>query len=222
MRKILLVCGLNLLITAVGFAQEMPKFEIFAGGSYLRFHSDGADISTLTGHTGDYYARNINFNLYGWNTSVTENMNNWFGGEMDFSGLYGKPTSPALSSFVTSASPGVSANISTNMYTFMFGPRIRFPRLGRVVPFAHVLAGGVRFDGTYGANQLTSSNGGVSSTFSDSQTAFALSPGVGIDVNVANNLAVRLFQLDYLMTRLYGRRQDNARVSVGILFHIGH
>jgi hypothetical protein len=99
----------------------MPKFEIFAGGSYMRFHSDGADISTLTGHAGDYYARNINFDLYGWNTSVTENMNNWFGGEMDFSGLYGKPTSPALSSLLTSASPGLRANISTNMYTFMFG-----------------------------------------------------------------------------------------------------
>ena len=216
------VCGLSLLLASVGFAQEMPKFEVFAGGSYLRFHSDGADISTLTGRQGDYYARNVNLNLYGWNTSVTENMNNWFGGEMDFSGLYGNPTSPALSSLLASASTGLSANISTNMYTFMFGPRIRFRRIGRVVPFAHVLAGAARFDATFGANQLTSSNGGISSTFSDSQTAFALSPGAGFDLTVANNLAVRLFQLDYLMTRLYGRRQDNARVSVGILFHIGH
>jgi hypothetical protein len=32
---------------------------------------------------------------------------------------------------------------------------------------------------------------------------------------------IRPFQLDYLMTHVYGERQDNARVSAGLNFTFG-
>jgi opacity protein-like surface antigen len=214
MCKFLVFCGLNLCLTGIGFTQEVPKVEVFAGGSYLHVHSNGADISSLTGISGDNYARNVNFNLYGWHASVTENLNSWFGGELDFSGFYGKPTVPSIA-------PNTSTSFSTNMHTFMYGPRISYRKSASIVPFAHALVGGAHFSGTLKA---LPTNGviGLGADLTDSQTSFAFSPGVGLDVNVSNRIAIRALQIDYLMTHLYSRRQDNARISAGFLIRFGN
>jgi hypothetical protein len=41
-------------------------------------------------------------------------------------------------------------------------------------------------------------------------------------VNVSNRIAIRALQIDYLMTHLYSRRQDNARISAGFLIRFGN
>jgi hypothetical protein len=84
-----------------------------------------------------------------------------------------------------------------------------------------VLVGGARFSSNITASELATSNEGASGSLSSSQTNFAFSPGVGMDVNVNSRIAIRAFQIDYLMTHLYNRRQDNARISAGFLIHIG-
>ena len=45
--------------------------------------------------------------------------------------------------------------------------------------------------------------------------------GGGFDVKVRSNVALRLIQADYLMTRFSGIRQDNLRLSAGIVFLLG-
>lgn len=88
---------------------------------------------------------------------------------------------------------------TTSVNTFLFGPQVSFP--ARVSPFAHVLLGGAH----------TSTAG-----FSDSSFSGAI--GGGIDTRLVHGIYWRIFQADYLMTHFSGNRQDNARLSTGIVF----
>jgi hypothetical protein len=84
--------------------------------------------------------------------------------------------------------------------TFLFGPQVNWP--SRVSPFAHVLFGGARLGG-----------GGASTT------SFSLAFGGGIDAEIVPHFYWRIFQADYLQTNFLGARQDNARLTTGIVFH---
>jgi hypothetical protein len=140
------------------------------------------------------------FNLNGWNASITGNITPWFGIEGDFSGHYGKPKADGF----------VIPGISLNSHTIMGGPKIT-ARNGNFAPFAHFLIGLNRA----GSND----NGDVASNI-----ALSTVIGGGFDFSVHKNVAIRAFQLDYLMTQFDvnddGRheRQNNFRFSAGIVF----
>lgn len=94
---------------------------------------------------------------------------------------------------------GSIAGTGVSVHTFLFGPQISFP--ARVSPFAHALFGGAHVSG-----------GGAS------DTSFSAAIGGGIDTRIGHGLSWRIIQGDYLMTRFFGSRQDNARLSTGIVF----
>lgn len=94
---------------------------------------------------------------------------------------------------------GSPGGFSSSVNTFLFGPQVSWP--ARVSPFAHVLFGGAHVG-----------SGG----FSD--TSFAMAVGGGIDARVVHGIYWRIFQADYLPTFFSGARQDNARISTGIVF----
>ncbi|MHB8526957.1 MAG: hypothetical protein ACYDD2_12470 [Candidatus Acidiferrales bacterium] len=100
----------------------------------------------------------------------------------------------------TYASP---AGVGTHLYTFLFGPQLNLPT-PFVSPFVHALFGGAR---------LGSSAGGVSA----SSTSFASAIGGGIDVHPLPLVGLRLIQADYLTTHFGGTRQNNIRISAGIV-----
>ncbi|HVB07508.1 MAG TPA: hypothetical protein VNF00_01060 [Candidatus Acidoferrales bacterium] len=93
--------------------------------------------------------------------------------------------------------------VSTHLYTFLFGPQLNLPT-PFVSPFVHALFGGAR---------LGSSAGGVSA----SSTSFASAIGGGIDVHPLPLVGLRLIQADYLTTHFAGTRQNNIRISAGIV-----
>jgi hypothetical protein len=53
------------------------------------------------------------------------------------------------------------------------------------------------------------------------ETRFDLYAGGGADVKVSPRVALRLLQADYLMTRFSRARQDNIRLSAGIILLLG-
>lgn len=84
---------------------------------------------------------------------------------------------------------------------------------GRVRPFARVLAGGALFRG------FASSRTQAGNTFLiDDATSFALAVGGGLDVRAGRHLDIRLIQADYLPTFFGSTRQDNFRLSFGVVF----
>ncbi len=140
-------------------------------------------------------------NLNGWNASIAGNISSWFGVVGDFSGHYASP--------FHIFGPGVHIN----SYTFMGGPKLSY-RQGRATLFAHFLIGDARA-GTREFDLSTSDN------------ALAAAVGGGLDVNLANWLAVRVIQADYVMTRFHtfdfgpDERQNNARLSFGLVLRLG-
>ena len=77
-----------------------------------------------------------------------------------------------------------------------------------MTPFGHVLLGAVRGSGGFVG-------------ISQSATKFGIAPGGGVDVKLSDMVSIRLVEADYLMTRFLGVRQDNIRVSAGIVLTFG-
>jgi len=221
----------GILSTFSLFAQassDSPRFLLFGGGSALRVHASGSEAGAVVG-VPDYVLQpqhNLNFNLYGWNAAVTEEVKPWFGADIDFSGQYGTPAAPFLcqtipiSSTINCLSKGTPhASVVTKLHTFTFGPRFTLHRYERFRPYFHVLVGYAFLSGSLSQSAIfTPIPTLIPQDYSKSNGAFAVAPGGGVDLRMGSRVAVRLFELDYFMTRFYSQRQDNARLSAGIVF----
>jgi len=147
----------------------------------------------------------VNFN--GVVGSVAVNLNSWIGGASEFAWYHAS----------TITAGGVAIPGATiNMETYLFGPKI-FKSTGKFTPFAQALFGGVHETPSgFGANEVN-------------QGAFAMELGGGLDWNAGHHLAVRLGQIEYLMTRFNNTTiggigaagtgmQNNFRYSAGVVF----
>ncbi len=212
MRKIVLLFGLLLALSLPAMAQDQPRFDVFGGYSYIRFNDH---VSTSSGSL-DFHS-----NLNGGSGSVAFYPSSRWGVVGDFGGY----KISSLSGSAISAASGGTANsvdVSGTVFSYLFGPRIRFGS-GGMTPFAQVLFGGAH------AGEITTSNsaacgGSPPCTLTKSDNAFALTAGGGVDFKVSRHFAVR-GQAEYLMTRFKdigsstGARiaQHNARISAGIV-----
>jgi opacity protein-like surface antigen len=135
--------------------------------------------------------------LNGGSASIAYNVNNWLSGVADFGGYH---TNNILGS-------GVDGTLST----YLFGPRVSYHRFGRVTPFGETLFGVAHT----GASLLNTTN---------SQNAFAMTVGGGIDYRLNSHFSLRPAKVDYLLTRFNElnnnnrQSQNNLRVSTGIVF----
>ncbi|HEV2299211.1 MAG TPA: hypothetical protein VGR72_11920 [Candidatus Acidoferrales bacterium] len=90
------------------------------------------------------------------------------------------------------------SGVKGHQTTYMFGPELHFP--ARISPFVHALFGAARFSGLGSA-----------------KTAFASAEGGGIDLHAGHFLGLRVIQADYLNTHFASTRQNDLRLSAGIL-----
>ncbi len=121
MKKTLLLMAILMAATLAVSAQDMPRFEMFGGYSYLNVGSSNAGSSQQKG-----------FGLNGWNAQANVNLTSWLGATADFGGSYGSPFA-----------------VSIHNYSYMFGPTLSY-RAQHVVPFAHALFGGGHVSGSKG------------------------------------------------------------------------
>lgn len=193
--RILLAATLLMLVSLPTSAQNYPSVELSGGFSYL--HAQGGG------------------NLYGWDASVANNFNRWFGLAGEFSGHYGSNDAFATPIAVPVPFPPATFSISnrSNVYTFLFGPRFSYRKDKRLTPFGHVLAGFAR-----SGFSVNVSAPPFSSHISSSSTAFAMALGGGVDVRLNTSLGFRLIQADYLLTHFGGANQNNARITTGLVY----
>src|SRR5467141_3454702 len=137
------------------------------------------------------------FSLNGGSASVAYTVNGWLSGVADLGGYH---DTNILGS-------GVDGTLST----YLFGPRVSYHRFSRVTPFGEVLFGVAHT----GANLLNTTN---------SQNAFAMTVGGGLDYRVSSRFSIRAAKVDYLLTRFNefnttnAQTQNNLRLSTGIVF----
>jgi len=195
MSKLLIATLLIASSAAVLTAQttiEQPKNEFFAGYS---FHS--ADINTLT-----IDPRRTGQN--GVNLEYTRNITRHIGLTADASAHFHREThSTVLGTFSS----------KRDQYFLLGGMQLRANPDRQVRPFAHALAGASLFRG------FTSDIGPAGNVYTfDDAASFAMAVGGGIDLRVSKKIDVRLIQFDYTPTFFGSGRQDNFRISAGIVF----
>lgn len=160
-----------------------PQFEISGAYSYVRANAANSGGA---------------FNVNGGSGSFAYSFNDSFsvvadGGAYRFSGL--------------------PNGLESTMYTYLFGPRMRFHKISHVIPFAQILLGGGR---------LNASSGGVNA----GENGFSMTAGGGVDWPLHGHFAVRLAEADYLLTRFNrvdgsSATQNDLRISAGLVFRFG-
>lgn len=186
-----------LLVASVSATQaqttgELSKNDFFAGYSY-----NSADINTLT----------INPNRTGQNgvnLAYTRYFNKNVGVTADISAHFSRRTQTLN---------GGEFKSKRDQYYALGGIQFKAPNKTRVTPFARALVGGSFFRG-FTSNITPAGN---VYTFDDA-TSFAFAVGGGLDVRVNKRIKVRLIQADYVPTFFGSGRQDNFRLSFGIVF----
>jgi hypothetical protein len=109
---------------------------------------------------------------------------------------------------------GLGSGLSSNLYTFMAGPRYTFRAFGGMTAFAQVFGGCAR---------VNASSSGIQA----GETGFAMSAGGGLDLPIHQHILLRVFQADYIMTRFENAAdaavlQNHVRISAGVVFRVGN
>lgn len=160
--------------------------------------SFGQDYSKTEAFGGFQY---VNFdafgiqrvNLYGWNGQATYYFHKNVGITADVGGAYGSPNVGGYTNHI-------------HAYNYDFGPTLRMST-SNTTPFIHALFGMTHTDVDGGA-------------LHGNWFSFAL--GGGYDAGLSKNMALRVFQFDYMHTgydySLGNRSQTHIRVATGLVF----
>ena len=142
---------------------------------------------------------NDGLDLHGWNASAAVNFTKYAGIVADFSGHYDEVNF-------------ASGKVDLSGYLFLVGPRFSYRKNDILTPFGHVLLGAMRAHAT----AFTPAG-----KIKDNDSAFAMAIGGGLDAKVHKNVAIRIFQTDYILTRFDDDTQHSFRLSTGLVLRLG-
>jgi len=209
MKKTSTLFALLIFIGAIAVAQEIPKVEIYTGYSFLRVNS--ATIVPAFTANGGIGTLQYNFNK---NFAITGDFGGYHNGN--------------ISGF----------ELDQTAYSYLFGPKLMVHKQSRISPFIETLFGGVHDTRSFTRPPLPSqpiagTTPPPSGKFGNSQDAFGMAIGGGMDVKLGRHVALRPIQLDYFLTRFQplffaglgefnrDRNQNNLRYSAGLNFLLG-
>ena len=199
--RFILVFAVALQLCGMAIAQEDDhKFEVTGDYSYFRFNP---------GLPSYFNSQNLN----GGGGDVTYFLTTMIGLKADLQGY-------ASYTQCTKPSAPISGCAQGNLFTYMFGPELKF-RMGKLEPFAEVLLGGAH------SNLYANACGKISGlcvSKSPSNNAFAFDVGGGVDFAVTEKISIRIVDADYVLTR-FGNNftggnnsQSNFRFQTGVQF----
>jgi opacity protein-like surface antigen len=90
------------------------------------------------------------------------------------------------------------------LHSFLAGPKFTHRGSERVNPYCQTLIGAV-----------------IANADSFDETSFGWTAGGGLDVKVHKNIAIRVIEANYLLTRFSGLNQHNGRLSAGVVWRFG-
>ena len=230
MKRVLPLAALLLIFPTIALAQsdDYKKWEFFGGYSALFLDvPDNTDITALNDVLSD---KN---NLRGLNLAVTRNFHRYFGAKFDYS-LHLREDNFTR--------PAGSGTVDTTVQNFLGGIQIKNNDEDGPTfrPFAHALVGVATQKIDIDSPQLPALFG--ISDFHVNETSFAMAFGGGLDFKVNHRIAIRAIQADWnIINRgdqqtgivlvptpfqtvgtpffIPGTRQDNLRLSIGIVIH---
>jgi hypothetical protein len=199
MKKTLVLLAGLLIGIGVSAAQDVPKAEIAFGYSFINVHPQFPQITS--------------YNLNGGGASFVYNATHYFGIKAEFMDYTGGGGAQ-LRKF------GYTGNVSGNLFSYEFGPIIK-KHSGKIQPFGEALFGAAH-TGTYGT--IYNAIHGIQAA-GNSNNAFAMELGGGLDIPVNRLLSIRPVEVDYLLTKFSANNisatQNNFRYFGGIDLTLG-
>jgi hypothetical protein len=199
MKKTLLLSAGLLIGVGVSAAQDVPKAEIAFGYSFINVHPEYPQISS--------------FNVNGGGASFVYNIGNYFGIKAEFMGYTGGGGAQ-LRKY------GYTGNVSGNLFTYEFGPQIK-KHSGKIQPFGEALFG-AGHTGVFGT--IYNAINGIQAA-GNSNNAFAMELGGGLDIPVNRIISIRPVEADYILTEFSnnkaGATQNSFRYFGGIDLTLG-
>jgi len=230
MKRLVTLATLIFVLTTTALAQDdYKKYEFFGGYSALF-------VDNLAGDTGSPAVDDVlgdRQTLRGFNLAVNYNFHKYVGAKFDYSlhlreDEFNRPLG--------------NGTIDTTLQNFLGGIQIKNNSEDGPTfkPFGHALFGVAVQKLDVDSPQLPALFG--ISDFHTNETSFAMAFGGGLDIKLNNKLDVRVFQVDWnIINRgdqqtgivlaptpfqtvgtpfvIPGTRQDNLRLSVGIVIH---
>ena len=145
MKRVLWLVPAILLFCVSAKAQETPAWEIYGGYTFVRANLGGTS-----------------FNLNGGGAAADQNLNDWFGGRVEFN-----------------AFGGTVEGENVAVQTITYGPVFSYRKFDRLTPFAHLQLGAVHANaGFLGISQPA--------------FKFALSGGGGAEYALNERVAIRV------------------------------
>lgn len=230
-KRLLALPTLILICTSAAFAQsdDYTKWEFFGGYSALQFDNLGGD--TGNPNVDDILSgRNT---LRGFELAVNRNFHKYVGAKFDYS-LHLREDNFSR--------PAGSGTIDSTIQNFLGGIQVKNNTEDgpRFKPFGHALFGVAVQKVDVDSPQLPTVFG--ISDFHVNETSFAMAFGGGVDIKLNNRIDIRAGQVDWnIINRgdqqtgivlvptprqtvgtpfvIQGTRQDNLRLSIGIVIH---
>jgi len=214
-----------MLLTVPVFAVDYPKVEVFGGYSLIR--ADLKDLEDVEFYEGaEVYIPE--YDVYGYisNVETSKLLEKGFIGSFTYNitsaigieAAFRYNSGDVINFDMTIPGEGSgSAAVKLRGIAFGAGPKFTFRNDSILTPFAHALVG---FDDM--KMDIHASAAGVSAEEEfDSHTGFGLTLGGGLDLEVSDNVALRVVQADYYMSRHFEETQNNFVFSFGVVFGFG-
>jgi hypothetical protein len=203
--------ALAMAIPAV--AQDPDRVEITGEYSYVRFNPSLPRLN--------------NKNLNGGGFDLSFFLRPAFGVKADLM-FYGNTSfTTTFGNVVTNQGiiPAGTYSANGNIQTYLFGPIVK-GRLKHFEPFAQILFGFAHVDAYSNLSRVIAVTPGATLHVQGNQNPFALAVGGGLDFPIRSHFAIRLADVDYLLTRLTNpltltNNQNNFRYAGGIQFRFG-
>jgi opacity protein-like surface antigen len=222
-------CFLIFAPAALGQSGDYKKFEFFGGYSAMQFDTlaGDTDIAAINDVLG---GRNT---LRGFEVAATYNFHKYVGATFDYSLHFREDNF---------SRPAASGTVDSTLHNVLGGLQFKNNKNDgpRLKPFAHALFGFAHQKIDVDSPQLPALFG--ISDFHVNETSFAMAFGGGVDIRINEKFDVRAGQVDWnIINRgdqqlgivlvptphqtvgtpfvIPGHRQDNLRLSVGIIIH---
>jgi opacity protein-like surface antigen len=191
--RVLSVCLVVLGVALPAAAQTFPRTEISGGYQFVTFSVEDDSESIPKG----------------WYFEVAGNLNPTIGLVFQVGGNY-----KTVEESVTVGGGTLNAEVDLDVYQFLGGLRLNARNNPRLVPYGHLLVGGIN-----AAVEVTTTStipGVPAFSEQDSSTNLGLLFGGGVNFGVAENTGIR-FGVDYL--RIFA--EDEGEGSNVFRFHVG-
>jgi hypothetical protein len=202
-----------ILLALATTAVAQDKIEITGDYSYFRFNP------SLPG------LQNRNLNGGGIDASFFVRPAIAFKADLQFYG--GTTFTTTFGAVNTSAGfiPAGTYSANGTLKTYLFGPMVK-GRLHKFEPFGEVLFGVAHVDAYANLSKIIAATPTATLHVQGNQNPFSLAAGGGVDLPVGKMFAVRIAEVDYVLTRLTNpltstNNQNHFRYIAGVQFRFG-